>query len=134
MYVRFLFFFFLMIRRPPRSTRTDTLFPYTTLFRSPPFLAQVCLELDPRRAKAVIDGVPLARVIAVSLALARRGEFITMGRFVHILDTEVLLAVIDKLPDHGALLQIAFFAETRVRLNPIIDERTNDEWGQMVPI
>src|SRR3546814_9788498 len=28
-------FFFLMIRRPPRSTRTDTLFPYTTLFRSP---------------------------------------------------------------------------------------------------
>src|SRR3546814_2062060 len=30
------FFFFLMIRRPPRSTRTDTLFPYTTLFRSRP--------------------------------------------------------------------------------------------------
>src|SRR3546814_17725722 len=30
----FLFLFFLMIRRPPRSTRTDTLFPYTTLFRS----------------------------------------------------------------------------------------------------
>src|SRR3546814_14816017 len=28
--------FFLMIRRPPRSTRTDTLFPYTTLFRSRP--------------------------------------------------------------------------------------------------
>src|SRR3546814_18957089 len=33
-------FFLLMIRRPPRSTRTDTLFPYTTLFRS----------VDPRRA------------------------------------------------------------------------------------
>src|SRR3546814_12673765 len=34
-YVMFcLLFFFLMIRRPPRSTRTDTLFPYTTLFRS----------------------------------------------------------------------------------------------------
>src|SRR3546814_11974614 len=29
------FLFFLMIRRPPRFTRTDTLFPYTTLFRSP---------------------------------------------------------------------------------------------------
>src|SRR3546814_14526093 len=27
--------FFLMVRRPPRSTRTDTLFPYTALFRSP---------------------------------------------------------------------------------------------------
>src|SRR3546814_3146136 len=33
--VIFFLFFFLMIRRPPRSTRTDTLFPYTTLFRSP---------------------------------------------------------------------------------------------------
>src|SRR3546814_12953356 len=30
----FVVFFLLMIRRPPRSTRTDTLFPYTTLFRS----------------------------------------------------------------------------------------------------
>src|SRR3546814_11919012 len=33
-YFIFFVFFFLMIRRPPRSTRTDTLFPYTTLFRS----------------------------------------------------------------------------------------------------
>src|SRR3546814_16467434 len=40
------FFFFLMTRRPPRSTRTDTLFPYTTLFRS--------LEL---RDAALIGGV-----------------------------------------------------------------------------
>src|SRR3546814_13901150 len=33
--------FFLMIRRPPRSTRTDTLFPYTTLFRSQYVVAAV---------------------------------------------------------------------------------------------
>src|SRR3546814_19549192 len=30
----FFYVFFLMMRQPPRSTRTDTLFPYTTLFRS----------------------------------------------------------------------------------------------------
>src|SRR3546814_9221775 len=35
-----------MIRRPPRSTRTDTLFPYTTLFRSRP--QQQILLADPR--------------------------------------------------------------------------------------
>src|SRR3546814_4912492 len=34
--------FFLMIRRPPRSTRTDTLFPYSTLFRSLPFVGRQC--------------------------------------------------------------------------------------------
>src|SRR3546814_14048789 len=33
-FICILLFFFLMIRRPPRSTRTDTLFPYTTLFRA----------------------------------------------------------------------------------------------------
>src|SRR3546814_20047646 len=38
LYLAYLLVFFLMIRRPPRSTRTDTLFPYTTLFRSHLFL------------------------------------------------------------------------------------------------
>src|SRR3546814_14986260 len=38
-----------MIRRPPGSTRTDTLFPYTTLFRS---------ILSARPADAEMDGVP----------------------------------------------------------------------------
>src|SRR3546814_8301333 len=37
-------FFFLMIRRPPRSTRTDTLFPYTTLFRILPAIARAADE------------------------------------------------------------------------------------------
>src|SRR3546814_3188430 len=40
------FFFFLMIRRPPRSTRTDTLFPYTTLFRSHPELQRKLRSAD----------------------------------------------------------------------------------------
>src|SRR3546814_13740785 len=49
-----LFFFLLMIRRPPRSTRTDTLFPYTTLFRSPELAADALLCVrgcDRRRAR-----------------------------------------------------------------------------------
>src|SRR3546814_14897305 len=41
-----LFIFFLMIRRPPRSTRTDTLFPYTTLFRSIRAFSCTPLEMD----------------------------------------------------------------------------------------
>src|SRR3546814_8400299 len=45
-----------MIRRPPRSTRTDTLFPYTTLFRSRIHLGQsirgvgLCFKADTRRS------------------------------------------------------------------------------------
>src|SRR3546814_18819164 len=37
-------FFFLRIRRPPRSTRTDTLFPYTTLFRSDACIDAIFLD------------------------------------------------------------------------------------------
>src|SRR3546814_10967099 len=46
--------FFLMIRRPPRSTRTDTLFPYTTLFRSARYVARGSREppLQPANGRA----------------------------------------------------------------------------------
>src|SRR3546814_5222091 len=51
-----------MVRRPPRSTRTDTLFPYTTLCRS--------ARLRPRRASAVTPAAPqLIRASASALGL-----------------------------------------------------------------
>src|SRR3546814_6280972 len=46
-----------MIRRPPRSTRTDTLFPYTTLFRSPRPGIPVA-EDRRRRRSAAHGGIP----------------------------------------------------------------------------
>src|SRR3546814_12900161 len=62
LFVAFLFFF-LMIRRPPRSTRTDTLFPYTTLFRSrhhrAVWLQQPavpCVDCLPRQSRGVDAG------------------------------------------------------------------------------
>src|SRR3546814_16825112 len=48
-----------MIRRPPRSTRTDTLFPYTTLFRSNRILPPGALDDGPARKRArTCDGWP----------------------------------------------------------------------------
>src|SRR3546814_13822828 len=49
-------FFFLMIRRPPRSTRTDTLFPYTTLFRSHRDLIPANLLVRDGHLAGVLDG------------------------------------------------------------------------------
>src|SRR3546814_604295 len=48
-------FFFLMIRRPPKSTRTYTLFPYTTLFRSG-IRASTSAEFSNRDAFVLTDG------------------------------------------------------------------------------
>src|SRR3546814_15017238 len=54
---------FLMIRRPPRATRTDTLFPYTTLFRSK--------RAQPMPRIATLSLIPLA----ISIALRGRNRF-----------------------------------------------------------
>src|SRR3546814_20494935 len=58
-----------MIRRPPSSTRTDTLFPYTTLFRSP---------IGSRRAvHRVGDGLPEPAPVAASRERLRRSALPT---------------------------------------------------------
>src|SRR3546814_10695759 len=61
----FILLFFLMIRRPPRSTRTDTLFPYPTLFRSVLAVVETilspwcdCIQLNTTQAIAVHPGAP----------------------------------------------------------------------------
>src|SRR3546814_9700949 len=53
-----------MIRRPPRSTRTDTLFPYTTLFRSA--IAAGRANLPDALRRSLVDGDPLGRRVAQS--------------------------------------------------------------------
>src|SRR3546814_10307763 len=57
-----MFIFFLMLRRPPRSTRTDTLFPYTTLFRSPDRPA------PPARRSNMNKWIPIVGAAALALS------------------------------------------------------------------
>src|SRR3546814_7700125 len=74
MFVLFMYclmFFFLMIRRPPRSTRTDTLFPYTTLFRST-LAADLDVNLSPGSGWAVFQTLE-GRVSAESIDPAGNG-------------------------------------------------------------
>src|SRR3546814_13763664 len=74
----FFIFFFLMIRRPPRSTRTDTLFPYTTLFRSDRHVDAHHAHFD--RTRELAGGVAVAREDGDAVAiLVRRGQFHRFG-------------------------------------------------------
>src|SRR3546814_14285758 len=57
--------FFVMIRRPPRSTLTDTLFPYTTLFRSEIVGAVVGSARQPQREEAALRDVVGAPAVLV---------------------------------------------------------------------
>src|SRR3546814_17728258 len=85
-----------MIRRPPRSTRTDTLFPYTTLFRSPAELGVAVTKAALERAGVaptvvqhvfmgqVIPTRPkdayLARVIALNAGIPAEAPALTLNR------------------------------------------------------
>src|SRR3546814_4186197 len=68
-----------MIRRPPRSTRTDTLFPYTTLFRSQGLISKIGSALGFGTAVAAKDGAPLraklsnGEVLEVDLVISATG-------------------------------------------------------------
>src|SRR3546814_9432190 len=71
-----------MIRRPPRSTRTDTLFPYTTLFRSKSYIVRIigiwelfnnsmqCTEFCRIVALQPLDDPPLEKCVVLALCFA----------------------------------------------------------------
>src|SRR3546814_2891841 len=72
-----------MIRRPPRSTRTDTLFPYTTLFRSPLLLILPLLLL----LRRILTELGDKRLVVAGLLIACNGvtflQFFTPMRIDH---------------------------------------------------
>src|SRR3546814_9750492 len=66
--------FFLMVRRPPRPTRTDTLFPYPTLFRSRGDRATRAAEAGDGAGRSALCGSVPARLSASRRARGDRGE------------------------------------------------------------
>src|SRR3546814_15494643 len=93
-----------MIRRPPRSTRTDTLFPYTTLFRSQDFPGLAILDqLDraPRKDAAVAFqiGAPgqIADLLRQDLGDVDRSRFQRLGEEADLLGERVAVTGGDRL-------------------------------------
>src|SRR3546814_6382238 len=72
--LRFYYFFFLMRRRPPRSTRTDTLFPYTTLFRSSSSRRRSEKDLARRKDQARSAQAPFRHPAETRVPLRRSEE------------------------------------------------------------
>lgn len=89
------------------------------------FLAEVAIELDPRRAREVIAGIPPARILEITAELARRKEYVTMGRFVGHLDDDALSAAMGAL-DEEALSHTALVTEGPQgadRLSQLLEQR-----------
>lgn len=84
------------------------------------FLADIAIELDPRRASEVIGGIPPDQIEPVTRELVRRGEYVTMGRFVGHLGDDALRASVPTIDD-ATLLRTAFVLEDRDRLDALAE-------------
>jgi hypothetical protein len=97
-----------------------------------PFLADIAVELDPRRAGPVLARIPAAQVAAVAKELLRRGEYVTMGTIVgHIPDESVAAAL--AFADALSLLQVALVLENKDDLSRLFaligDERVTQTYA-----
>src|SRR3546814_6933555 len=104
-----------MIRRPPESTRTDTLFPYTTLFRSLGGDNLGDLDLTPAQEAAVSDAVSADR----SGPLPEDPNL-----FVHVYNPPLRLLIVGAVHISQALVPIASLAGYEV---VVIDPRRSEE-------
>ncbi len=85
------------------------------------FLAEVCLQIDPRQVRELIAGMPVQQSVEVAIELSRRREYITMGRFVDSLPEPSMRAILKALTDDETLLRIGFFVEDPSQLSAVID-------------
>jgi len=97
----------------------------------PRFLAEVAAELDPRRASAIISRIPLDTVLAVANELARKEDWITLGRFVGHLPDPTVRRALDEIDDPG-LLRIAFVLDDKRRVDHVVGLLPADRLGRVV--
>lgn len=82
----------------------------------PQFLAQVAVELDPRRASALIAAIAPALIGQVTAELVAQREYVTMGRFVGHLSDGAIDAALATMDD-AAVLRVAFVIEEKSQLS-----------------
>lgn len=85
------------------------------------FLADVCVQMDPRSASEVLALIPTRIIVEVARLLVERREYVTMGRFVDDLTDDAIRAVADSVEDDAALVHVGYFVERRERLNELVD-------------
>ncbi|MFI6028756.1 hypothetical protein [Amycolatopsis magusensis] len=83
------------------------------------FVADVMVEMDPRRGSLILGGLPLARVLDVIAELVRREDWITIGRFAGHLPEATVEAALPLLHD-AALLLTAFVLDDKARVGQLI--------------
>ncbi|MEV0319580.1 hypothetical protein ACIBKX_01520 [Streptomyces sp. NPDC050658] len=83
------------------------------------FTAESCGHLDPRRIQGIVDRLDEGLVVRIAVALAERGDHLTMGRFVGYLRDSALRRILPQVDD-AAVLRTGFLIDEPERLGQII--------------
>lgn len=83
-------------------------------------LAQTCLHLDPLRSRELIRHLDLSTLVRAACQLVDKHAFIELGQLADFLDDDAIQAVIAAIDDDRALLSIAYYMESRTRLDHIV--------------
>jgi len=84
------------------------------------FMADMCLELDPRRTRELLRRMPVPTIVEVARVMMQRKEYVTMARFVDCLTDEAIRAVSRETRDDDALVLIGFYVESEHALSASI--------------
>lgn len=91
------------------------------IMRLPPeFVARAAAMVDPRRVRELMQQMSVDSVVRVAGALRQQRDYITLGRVVEFLPDESIRAVESAIEDEGELLKIAFFTESRNRMDHLV--------------
>lgn len=96
------------------------------------FLADVCIELDPRQAADLLALIPTKIIVDVAHLLLQRKEYVTMGRFVDDLPDAAIRKVTESITDDAALLRVGYFIERRERLVELVELLKPDRLSRVV--
>lgn len=96
---------------------------------SPRFLTDISTRLDPVRAEPIIRGLPVKTVVDVGRRLLEREEYLPLGRFVSVVDTDTALEVV-ATATAAEMLAVALWTEDVAALDAVMqrlpDERLAD--------
>ena len=89
------------------------------------FMADMCLELDPRRTRELLRRMPVQTIVAVARVMLQRKEYVTMARFVDSLTDEAIRAVSRDAGDDD-LVMIGYYVESEHALSASMGLLTQD--------
>ncbi|MFE6893232.1 hypothetical protein [Streptomyces sp. NPDC057694] len=98
---------------PPRAAAVIEKLPVA-------FTAEACAHLDPRRIPGIVDRLDEDLLVRIAVALAGRGDHLTMGRFVGHVRDSALLRIIPQVDD-AAVLRTGFLIDRRDRLAQVVE-------------